>query len=277
MSDTPRTDAAVTVTIGRGFNTVCPNFARQLERENAELKNAIELGQENCDAEYESLREERDEARADLASLRVSYEQNAHQCVELNRDLARVTAERDDLSRVAAERLELHTASRRRAEQAEQRNAELEARLAAYGKYAACEETTTSASLIAKCCDLEQCVAELVAAIQEAINYAGGRETEWGDRAVSAFNILEQALARAESATPAKCEKCGGSGLVRHLGRDNDEIVADCPDCCATPAKHPDTVRLDWLERDEIGAARRCLAYNDIRAAIDAAMKEASK
>jgi len=36
------------------------------------------------------------ELRSDLASLRVSYEQNAHQCVELNRDLARVTAQRDD-------------------------------------------------------------------------------------------------------------------------------------------------------------------------------------
>jgi len=33
MSTTPRTDAAVKLTIGVGFNSVCPNFARTLERE----------------------------------------------------------------------------------------------------------------------------------------------------------------------------------------------------------------------------------------------------
>lgn len=32
--------------------------------------------------------------------------------------------------------------------------------------------------------------------LNEAINYAGGRETEWGDRAISAFQILENALQR---------------------------------------------------------------------------------
>jgi len=30
---TPRTDAAVTLTFAAGHNTVCPNFARTLERE----------------------------------------------------------------------------------------------------------------------------------------------------------------------------------------------------------------------------------------------------
>jgi hypothetical protein len=33
MSDTPRTDAVVTLTFAAGHNTICPNFARQLERE----------------------------------------------------------------------------------------------------------------------------------------------------------------------------------------------------------------------------------------------------
>ena len=37
---------------------------------------------------------------------------------------------------------------------------------------------------------------KLAASIQEAINYVGGRETEWGDRAISAFQILENALQR---------------------------------------------------------------------------------
>jgi hypothetical protein len=37
MSTTPRTDAAVKVTIGAGFNAVCPNFARTLETELAAM------------------------------------------------------------------------------------------------------------------------------------------------------------------------------------------------------------------------------------------------
>lgn len=41
MSDTPKTDAAVYLTIGPNFKAVCPNFARQLERENAALREAL--------------------------------------------------------------------------------------------------------------------------------------------------------------------------------------------------------------------------------------------
>lgn len=51
MSDTPRTDAAVFLTIGAGYNSVDPNFARQLERENA------------------ALRAERDAARTELVQM----------------------------------------------------------------------------------------------------------------------------------------------------------------------------------------------------------------
>lgn len=36
---------------------------------------------------------------------------------------------------------------------------------------------------------------ELAEAMQLAIDYAAGRETEWGDRAVQSFDILESALA----------------------------------------------------------------------------------
>ena len=41
MSPTPRTDAAVKLTIGAGFNAVCPNFARTLETELAAAKKRI--------------------------------------------------------------------------------------------------------------------------------------------------------------------------------------------------------------------------------------------
>ena len=42
MSTTPRTDAAVQLSVAPGHNIVCPNFARQLERENAELRAIID-------------------------------------------------------------------------------------------------------------------------------------------------------------------------------------------------------------------------------------------
>jgi hypothetical protein len=62
----------------------------ELENEVAKLKAAIELGQENCDAEYDALRKERDEARATCAEL--VTDGNA---ITLAAKLARVTAERD--------------------------------------------------------------------------------------------------------------------------------------------------------------------------------------
>ena len=46
-TDTPRTDAAVTLSFAAGHNTVCPNFARTLERElaieRARLAGVIEI------------------------------------------------------------------------------------------------------------------------------------------------------------------------------------------------------------------------------------------
>lgn len=61
-------------------------------REAADDRRAFEAAQgrvELLDAELAS-------AKAELAELRVSYEQNAHQCVELHRELARVKAEWDE-------------------------------------------------------------------------------------------------------------------------------------------------------------------------------------
>ena len=50
---TPRTDAAVELTFAAGHNTVCPNFARTLERELHESRNAerlarVQLGNERA-------------------------------------------------------------------------------------------------------------------------------------------------------------------------------------------------------------------------------------
>jgi len=50
--------------------------------------------------------------------------------------------------------------------------------------------------LLKECRTLEIETQELSEAMQLAIDYAAGRETEWGDRAVQSFDILESALAR---------------------------------------------------------------------------------
>ena len=48
MSTTPRTDAAVKITIGAGFNAVCPNFARKLETELAAMQARAEKAEIEC-------------------------------------------------------------------------------------------------------------------------------------------------------------------------------------------------------------------------------------
>ena len=50
QSTTPRTDAAVRLTIGAGFNMVYPSFARELETELAHLNDEVErLKKDNLD------------------------------------------------------------------------------------------------------------------------------------------------------------------------------------------------------------------------------------
>lgn len=66
-SDTPRTDAAVYLTRGPNFNAVCPNFARQLERELAAVTRERDLALLERDAisgDVARLTRERDELRA---------------------------------------------------------------------------------------------------------------------------------------------------------------------------------------------------------------------
>lgn len=49
-------------------------------REVGQLKAALALGQENCDAEYDTLREERDEARAELARVTAERDGMKYEC-----------------------------------------------------------------------------------------------------------------------------------------------------------------------------------------------------
>lgn len=87
MSDTPLTDAAKEG--GESWMELAALSAR-LERENAALKAALALGQENCDAEYERLREERDEAIAESAALREALSQAAKDEGALRRENVRL-------------------------------------------------------------------------------------------------------------------------------------------------------------------------------------------
>jgi cellulase/cellobiase CelA1 len=52
---TPRTDAAVKLTFAAGHNTVCPNFARTLERELHESRNAERLARVQIGNEREKV------------------------------------------------------------------------------------------------------------------------------------------------------------------------------------------------------------------------------
>ena len=49
MSTTPRTDAAVRLTIGAGFNMVSPSFARELETELTAAKAECDLNRTRCE------------------------------------------------------------------------------------------------------------------------------------------------------------------------------------------------------------------------------------
>jgi len=51
-----------------------------------------------------------------------------------------------------------------------------------------------------------------------------------GSTHVDPYSPLGKAFMVAESTLAGKCTTCHGTGLVRHLGMDNDEIVEDCPD-----------------------------------------------
>jgi hypothetical protein len=60
--------------------------------------------------------------------------------------------------------------------------------------------------------DLRQQLAEMRGAISSAIEYANGRESEWGDRAEGAFAILYAALSSTERKEAEKPEltQCDG-------------------------------------------------------------------
>ena len=90
MSPTPRTDAAVKVTIGAGFNAVCPNFARQLETELVAMKvdfeKTILLAAQAADRNVE-LRRRAEKAEASLHNLSLDLS-TANHMIKLERDRA---------------------------------------------------------------------------------------------------------------------------------------------------------------------------------------------
>ena len=70
---TPRTDAAVKLTFAAGHNTVCPNFARELERDLTAItaeRDQLRDELERADAIYQRACEVEHELRAELAKER---------------------------------------------------------------------------------------------------------------------------------------------------------------------------------------------------------------
>ena len=57
QSTTPRTDAAVRLTIGAGFNMVYPSFARELETELAAANECVAIANRSADDQMHQKRE----------------------------------------------------------------------------------------------------------------------------------------------------------------------------------------------------------------------------
>jgi chromosome segregation ATPase len=100
---TPQTDAAVRLTFAAGHNTVCPNFARKLERE----LTALTAERDQLRAEVEAANKHRD----------ILKESNDRACAEVER----LTNQRDNLLKPMREQ------AIARAERAEAELAELHA------------------------------------------------------------------------------------------------------------------------------------------------------
>ena len=155
-------------------------------------------------AKGQAVEQRNAELVAALRDLRVAYEQNASQCVQLNRELKIDTVEW--LNGTAIQR--------DRAEQAERRNAELVEQLKAYGKYA--YDTT-----------LEDQNAELVAGIKFIRD-----ECHWGEGPDNGDDRIgmtcDRLLAQAESITPTKhTDTERATELERLLNIATDALESD--------------------------------------------------
>lgn len=160
-------------------NTTLRRERSEARAEVAQIKGALALGQENCDAEYEALREERDEAKADLARME-EYLRNSGRNADEAQDQI---AERDaSLTNLRARVAELVAALEAIA------NGDDAPDIDAVGEWA-----------FGLHCGLED---RMIADRYEAADYGhaiGAKKvTEW------ATGVARAALARAESATPAR-------------------------------------------------------------------------
>ena len=222
---TPRTDAATIPFDAKGCerdDRVPVSFARQLERE---LQQAT--------ADNSSLAErltaaelERDRLGAELEELQGSHDLNqiaSDALNDLRADLARVTAERQNWKEWAEEaramfhkQIDAAAVMKTRAEQAEQRVAEVEVqaeryRLATLRQDATIAELTTdgnAATLAVNLAKVSQRNAELVSALREVDEIVNDANHSAEDRLCAAANRLLNTRAAAE-----------------HYRRDNERIV----------------------------------------------------
>ncbi len=216
---------------------------------------------------------------AELKMCRDISNKRHAEVLQLRADLARVTAEREAEFRRSDSEL---AAAAQKESAIRARVAELEAQIERDAWTLSPEMVQTrNDQLAAKLEQAEQRNAELVAALRGALGWL----EKGGVR--SAHVALAHALARAESATPAK------------NAADTPENREACAKVMAAweaeesaPAKHPDTERMDWLERQPskyewaitldhgcvFATRNKTSGHPTLRAAIDAARnQEASK
>jgi hypothetical protein len=84
LTPTPRTDAAVKLTFAAGHNTVCPNFARELERELTALTAELTVALANWNGALERAMK----AEADLIALAQCHDDNCRGVVKIADDLS---------------------------------------------------------------------------------------------------------------------------------------------------------------------------------------------
>ena len=270
-------------------NTTLRRERGEARAEVAQLKGALALGQENCDAEYEELRRERDVARD---GLRDSAKFNG----ELQAEIVRLTVDRDNWSNQAQTELRELAAAQARVKELEElaeakyaqgysaanrlntkrrevdqatydelaalraANAELETLLAS--------EKATRNAIIAKGVATERANVELQKQEAESrrLFYA-----EQDKRQSAEYRIaeLEAALRKIAAQKPEKPDYWTSCGQC-------DSNIEDAKDALARhaagdPAKHPDT---EPVRRFRIGLCQKCGEFLEHGHECDTARKE---
>ena len=201
-------------------NTTLRRERSEARAEVAQLKGALALGQENCDAEYETLRRERDIARDGLRDSHIHAEQLEARVKELEAEIRRLEHENDWLERRRQYETDLVCAA----------VLEANARGGSFGSAELCSRVDELRALRAA-------NAELAGALREVRCLVDAWESHDGEPATELRKRIEAVLARHASGEPAKHPDTERS--LKHSKKLNGlaawlEHEADVRKACAT-------------------------------------------